>query len=851
MLTCLTCAAVALLSAAIPHQTVQDFPAGIDAVSVAFQPDTRAVAVRPVLPDGSRGIWSDLAIENEQDPTLVESNLVMFPRGVTRVEWRIAGAAPVVHPIVLSSAPPTIRLAALNNVSSPFILTRAQWAADESLATTAARPSTAPAADSVSDVGDNGGGSQREKDCLADQTNYPNEFKISSTTRTNADGDTLRWPWQYSPKVKLFVVHHTAGLVSGDGRTGIERMRALYQFHAVNRGWGDVGYHYIVDETGQVYEGRAGGKLVVGGHVYCHNVGTVGISLMGNFDEERPTQAQVKALQKLLVLLADTYDVDLSESVTYHGESMPTVVGHRDLLATDCPGFSMYGVLDQVRANVKSGQTDKAVTFPAWPDVSNKPHVDQAEQRRQERLRNRGLPAETSSASASSASRAKTGFYTYASTTLTGRPGMRALVTLTYGAEKTLQAGTSVGDVSRTDNGIGLWLAKGDDRQRLSRKALLPERVLAGQSIPVTFEIQFPAETGTTRLTIGDLTLTLLTEGRRMPLPPGRVPASSSSVRSRSSSSSIRTSSSSSRPRSSSSVSSSRSSSSRSASSRASSSATSSNVTLPSASIRVRLTGVSGGDTAAVTVPSGTTVGSSSVSSTASLLLARDNGACTVMQGQQTVASAAVVRLAPGTGKTTDIGNRKYRGVIECRVVDNTLVVINELPFEDYMRGVSEQPDTEPYEKQRAFAIAARTYAAFYLSPDNRKFPGMPYDGSDSPAEFQAYAGVTFEENHPRWVKAVNSTANEVLTVDGSIIKAPYFSSNDGRTRAPAEVGWSNFPHAEVFSSKDDPWCAGMTLRGHGVGMSGCGAEGQANEGKTAEQILGYYYPGTLISVAK
>lgn len=80
---------------------------------------------------------------------------------------------------------------------------------------------------------------------------------------------------------------------------------------------------------------------------------------------------------------------------------------------------------------------------------------------------------------------------------------------------------------------------------------------------------------------------------------------------------------------------------------------------------------------------------------------------------------------------------------------------------------------------------------------------------------------------------------------NNTIIKPPYFSSDDGRTRTPAEAGWKTFPFAEIFTSKPDPWCNGMTLRGHGVGMSGCGAEGQANEGKTGEEILKYYYPGT------
>ena len=86
-----------------------------------------------------------------------------------------------------------------------------------------------------------------------------------------------------------------------------------------------------------------------------------------------------------------------------------------------------------------------------------------------------------------------------------------------------------------------------------------------------------------------------------------------------------------------------------------------------------------------------------------------------------------------------------------------------------------------------------------------------------------------------------------MLSYKAEIIRTPYFSSDDGRTRSPAEAGWANFPFAEIFQSKADTWCAGMPLRGHGVGMSGCGAKAQANEGKTAEEILQYYYPGSAI----
>jgi peptidoglycan hydrolase-like amidase len=234
------------------------------------------------------------------------------------------------------------------------------------------------------------------------------------------------------------------------------------------------------------------------------------------------------------------------------------------------------------------------------------------------------------------------------------------------------------------------------------------------------------------------------------------------------------------------------------------------------------------------------------------VFLSLDGTACAAKKDNGTVLASGIVRIDPGDGTVTvsTVRNelRAYRGIVECRVVDGVLTLINKLGIEPYLMGLAEEPDTEPYQKQRAFAIAARTYAAYYADPAHRKFPGKPYDGSDSAAIFQAYGGANFETQNPAWQKAVRSTQHLVLTKDGEVIRAPYFSSDDGRTKSPAEVGWKNFPFAEIFASKADPWCTGMENRGHGVGMSGCGAEGQANEGKSAEEILGYYYPGTELT---
>ncbi len=223
---------------------------------------------------------------------------------------------------------------------------------------------------------------------------------------------------------------------------------------------------------------------------------------------------------------------------------------------------------------------------------------------------------------------------------------------------------------------------------------------------------------------------------------------------------------------------------------------------------------------------------------------------CVAMKDGESLSTSSVLRFTSADAGALGVSpvagrSRSYRGVLECRIIGGVLGIINELPLEEYMAGLAEEPDSEPYEKQRAFAIAARTYAAYYMRSDHRKFPGQPYDGSDDPANFQSYAGVEFTAKNPAWLRAVTSTVGNLLRVNGELIKPPYFSSDDGRTRSPSEAGWTNFPFAEIFSSKSDPWCRGLPLRGHGVGMSGCGARGQALEGRSAEEILQYYYPGT------
>ena len=88
------------------------------------------------------------------------------------------------------------------------------------------------------------------------------------------------WPPDYRA-IKKVIVHHT---VTRDPETDPRAtLRAIYQYHAVSRGWGDIGYNFLIDQQGTIYEGRFGGDRVVGGHALQYNWGSIGIAILGDY----------------------------------------------------------------------------------------------------------------------------------------------------------------------------------------------------------------------------------------------------------------------------------------------------------------------------------------------------------------------------------------------------------------------------------------------------------------------------------------------------------------------------------------------------------------------------------------
>jgi hypothetical protein len=126
--------------------------------------------------------------------------------------------------------------------------------------------------------------------------------------------------------VRWITVHHDGmdPFTGDDARAAAGRLDAIRRAH-VNRGWGDIGYHFAVDRAGNVWEGRP--LTWQGAHVKDHNEHNVGVVALGNFDRQQPTRAQLTALHRHVRLLMDTFSVPAARLRT-----------HQEWAPTACPG---------------------------------------------------------------------------------------------------------------------------------------------------------------------------------------------------------------------------------------------------------------------------------------------------------------------------------------------------------------------------------------------------------------------------------------------------------------------------------------------------------------------------------
>lgn len=174
----------------------------------------------------------------------------------------------------------------------------------------------------------------------------PEEFGLFDS-QTNPEG-ILYYPSDLQTVLNTIVIHHSAFAFAGP----VE----IQGLHMERRGYADVAYHFVIDSDGTIYEGREIG--IRGAHVQGFNTGSIGIVLLGNFNETKPTQSQLDSLGELADYLRDTYGIRY-------------LAGHKDYPnqspdGTECPGDSLYPLLSELARDLGMIYGIEGYVRPDW-----------------------------------------------------------------------------------------------------------------------------------------------------------------------------------------------------------------------------------------------------------------------------------------------------------------------------------------------------------------------------------------------------------------------------------------------------------------------------------------------------
>ena len=163
---------------------------------------------------------------------------------------------------------------------------------------------------------------------------------------------------EYADSVRYAMVHHTATSNTYGPGDSAAIMRGIYYFHTQTKKWCDIGYNFLVDRFGQVFEGRAGGvnSAVIGAHASGFNRQSTGVAVIGTFSTDAVPDAAVSGLQRLLDWKLALHRVDPMGQVRVGDLAVPAIAGHRDVNATDCPGQRIQDRLGTLRQKAEQAQ---------------------------------------------------------------------------------------------------------------------------------------------------------------------------------------------------------------------------------------------------------------------------------------------------------------------------------------------------------------------------------------------------------------------------------------------------------------------------------------------------------------
>ncbi|MGW0661412.1 N-acetylmuramoyl-L-alanine amidase [Streptodolium elevatio] len=172
---------------------------------------------------------------------------------------------------------------------------------------------------------------------------------------------------KYTDTVKVMFVHHTADSNALTCAESPSVLRSIYRYHVKTNGWADLGYNFLVDRCGTVFEGRAGGvdKPVLGAHTLGFNTNTSSVAAMGTYTDTAPPAEMLDSMSRVIAWKLGLHGTDpLGKAQLTSGDGgsrfpagtnvrFNVISGHRDAFNTECPGEKLYEALPQLRRDTE------------------------------------------------------------------------------------------------------------------------------------------------------------------------------------------------------------------------------------------------------------------------------------------------------------------------------------------------------------------------------------------------------------------------------------------------------------------------------------------------------------------
>lgn len=642
---------------------------------------------------------------------------------------------------------------------------------------------------------------QLANDYLA--TTYPNEQSVDAVSES-FNGKFLKRPESIHNNKTKIVIHHTAEdytpLLTGGQDVVNKKLQDIYKYHTVTKWRWDIGYNFLIDPAGNIYEWRAGGAGVVGAHAAWNNTSTIGIALMGNFNIQKPTDEQLQALVKLSTALAKKYKINPTAKVDYFKPSdwppyiatvtSYAVAGHKDDgQATACPWVELYKLLPDIRQQIKNGfsSTDVLAQLSSGSTLQIFTWLHYGSLDTIAFDLPVGLSSVTSCVAMNSwfvvsSCVVKKWIFTLSLKRTSYSSWTNKTVKINYSSQ-----GKSVSKI------ISFPLLRKNDLS------------LAGKELQTTY-------VKTKNISLAASPITKIVHKTFLP----ELKSYLSGMI---------------------------------------------NVLLYDLTMNYPRREITCDGGCLVIIDSTTVKKKSLILESSNNFLYIESGENYLTPKQVAISSLSGGVVTVSSYKRASYGGtprNTFRWSLIFKqnpiknlasgTIDNRFVIINRLAFTDYMKGIGETSDTDNLTKQTLVMMLAKMYALFYKNAENIH-PSIPaganYTAIDNPDMYQKYVWAGREKTSKMSAKVLWMIQNSVILYSGYVPILPYFSCSAGFTRSAKDRrGWSDTPYLQA--RPDFVPC--FDFKGHGVGLSGKWSQFLAEQWWDLKKILDYYYPGVSLT---